>query len=620
MCGIAGAYFRADGDAERAVRAICARMYTRGPDAEGIWHDPSIRVCLGHRRLSIIDPDPRANQPFLSEDGRYAIVFNGEIYNYRALRERLLAGGAHLRTASDTEVILQLFRREGAGLLTKLRGMFAFGIWDAEARSLFLARDPYGIKPLYLANTAKGLMFASQVKALLASGQVGRALDPAGAAGFFLWGSVPEPFTLHREIRPVPPGCHITVTEDGVGEPIVYADLTDALRRSAAAEEGWVEELHTALRDSVAAHMVADVPVAVLLSGGVDSGAVAGIAREHVASLEGFTVAFREFAGDHTNEVPRAALTAQLYGIRHTIRTVENAEFVHDLPRILDAMDQPSIDGVNTWFAAKGVAERGYKVVLSGVGGDELLGGYSTFRTLPQLHALGRFIPRHGPLHSAARAVFGAAAAAFGKPKMAAIADLAGTVEGSYLLLRGLMLPGELQLVLGEACAEAGFERLTAATGVTHWGTMPAAGRTAALESTRYLRNQLLRDSDWASMGHSIELRTPLVDWHLLRAFAPHMASVLRFGGKRLLGGTPQPPLPFGIVEARKTGFGLPMQKWLGSVLAHRIAATPPTLRAPWARQWASIVAEEFGLSLARRPHVQSGARRASDVTQTLVD
>ena len=568
-------------------------MRLRGPDASGEWFDGEAGVCLGHRRLAIIDLDARANQPFVSSDGRYVTVYNGEIYNYRELGAELEAGGVRLRTTSDTEVALELFRRDGAAAFPKLRGMFALVIWDTEQRTLTLARDPNGIKPLYLASTPSGVLFASQVKALLDSGLVSRSVDPAGAVGFYIWGSVPEPFTAYEQIQAVPAGAVSTV-KGGRVETVRFADIASAWADAESAPDDLAAVVRAALEDTVRAHLVSDVPVGVLLSGGVDSGVVAGLMAEFGQAVEGVTIAFEEFAGGGRDEVPRARDIARAYGLKHTIRPVNKAEFLADAPRILDAMDQPSIDGVNTWFGAKAIAERGYKVALSGIGGDEIFCGYDTFRRAPQLHRAGRAIALAGPLRALAAPAFAAAARLARQPKLAALPRHAGTLDGAYMLWRALLTPGELNGLLPKEMVRDGLERLELAGPSRGRAQEAGARQIAALESRRYLRNQLLRDSDWASMAHSLELRTPLVDWTLQRSLGGYATSFLEGRGKRLMAQAPRTPLPASVTEHRKTGFGLPIGDWLaeaGLMPAH----VPPQMQAPWARGWACAVAESFG-------------------------
>jgi asparagine synthase (glutamine-hydrolysing) len=596
MCGIAGVYAAQPAAPEAlvaAVEAMNTRLAARGPDASGL-SICSDSLVLGHRRLSIIDLDPRSNQPLLSRDGRSAIVFNGEIYNYRELRAGLIAAGEALATQGDTEVLLALYRRHGRDMLGRLRGMFALAIWDEPSQSLWLARDPHGIKPLYHAQTPRGFAFASQVKALLASGWVSPQPSGAGMAGFYLWGSVPEPWTTHRDIRALPAGHWLEVRAGQASTPRCWYDVrrhwqVPAQRCSAAELEARVR---AAVVDSVRAHRVADVPVGVFLSGGIDSGAISGVMAAGGAAVEGITLGFAELAGSAADEVPGARAIARQYAIRHHVRRVTRAEFEADLPRIMDAMDQPSIDGINTWFASKAAAERGYKVVLSGVGGDELFGGYASFERVPRalrLAACARRAPGAGALLGRLGAL---AAVLRAQPKLRFVWPLLATLEGAYQLERGLFLPAELPLVMGEAAAHEALEVLGdfASSGAARARDERAA--VGLLESTHYLRNQLLRDSDWASMAHSLELRTPLVDVRLLEELAPLLGQFGGGAGKRLLAMSPQRPLAADIVGRRKTGFGVPMGVWWPDPAAP--AGAFALRRAPWARRWARYVAARW--------------------------
>lgn len=601
MCGIAGfvpSPSMAEQSALDPVRSMTTRMSLRGPDAEGLWSGKG--VVLGHRRLAILDLDARANQPMVSTDGRYAIVFNGEIYNFRELRRALQANGVAFRTTSDTEVLLALFAREGERMLPRLRGMFAFAIWDTQSRELFLARDPYGIKPLYYTRTREGLLFASQVKALLASGLVSTEREPAGLAGFYLWGSVPEPWTLFRDLFALPAGHWLRVRAGVPESPVCWNDIRTHWQKEGCnvTVQELQERVRHAVRDSVRAHLVADVPVSVFLSGGIDSAAIAGLMSGLGAHVEGITIGFEEFAGRHEDEVPVAAAIAAHYGLPHYIRRVSPDEFDQDIPRILDAMDQPSIDGVNTWFASKAAAERGYKVALSGVGGDELFCGYSSFRQIPRTAALGQAMA----CIPGARALLGTPCAYLAKsrsqPKLAGVPDFMDSLEGAYFLNRSLFLPEELPALMPADIARDGMTRLGGSPpGMTRAEARDGASAVGLLESTQYLRNQLLRDSDWASMGHSLELRTPLVDAKLLETLGPFVSGFADGAGKAMLAHSPQKRLPQSVINRPKSGFGLPMAKWLSEITDHRVGTEVPFLtgpRTPWARRWAWFVIERM--------------------------
>jgi asparagine synthase (glutamine-hydrolysing) len=491
-------------------------------------------------------------------------------------------------------------------MLADLRGMYAFAILDRRDGTLFLARDPYGIKPLYYAADGGTFRFASQVKALLAGGAVSREPDPAGQVGFFLWGSVPEPFTGHLAIKALPAGCHMTVTREGVGDPVRHHSLAgvyaDAERRAPARLDPveWREAARAALLDSVRHHLVADVPVGAFLSAGIDSGALVGLMRDAGQSdIQTVTLSFEEFRGRADDEGPLAAEVAARYGTRHVNRIVTEAEFQADLPLIQAAMDQPSVDGINTWFVSKAAAELGLKVVLSGLGGDELLGGYPSFRDIPQWVArmapLAR-IPFAGSLSRRAASLI--RPERFGlNPKLAGMLEHGGSYAGAYLLRRGLFMPHELGEVLDPDTIRAGLARLAplapAEAALDPTPSSPFA-RVAVLESALYMRNQLLRDTDWASMAHSLEARVPLVDSVLLETLAPFLAHPDYRPGKRVLAEAPSVPLPESLIGRPKTGFSTPIARWLQNGPAAAARARVPSLahaRTPWARRWAYDVA-----------------------------
>ena len=379
MCGIVGIYsYHAVADPVDRQELIRIRdhMAARGPDGRGEWHSGSHQLSLAHRRLSIIDTSDSGAQPMASADSKFVVTFNGEIYNYRELRSALEASGQMFRSQSDTEVLLHLYAQKGERMVHDLRGMFAFAIWDSERGCLFLARDPYGIKPLYYADDGRTFRFASSVRALLSGGQISRTADVAGLVGFFLLGNVPEPFTTYRDIRALPAGSWMVIDKAGAREPVHYASIASVYRDAEAQAPDFPEaDLHerfrAALLDSVRHHLVSDVPVGAFLSAGVDSGALIGLMRDAgQRDIRTVTLAFEEFRGTSSDEAPLAGVVAKHYGTHHTTRWVGSAEFHRDLPQIIEAMDQPSIDGINTWFVTKAAHEHGLKVAISGVGGD----------------------------------------------------------------------------------------------------------------------------------------------------------------------------------------------------------------------------------------------------------
>jgi asparagine synthase (glutamine-hydrolysing) len=561
MCGLAAILCRNPAppvDAEELTR-IRDRMAARGPDSHGLWVDG--QIGLAHRRLSIIDLSESGAQPMASQDGRHRIVFNGEIYNYRVLKAELEAAGTVFRSDSDTEVILELYRRHGAEALARLRGMFAVALWDAEKRGLLLARDGFGIKPLYIADDGRTLRAASQVKALLAGGAIDSAPDPAGHAGFFLWGHVPEPHTLYRAIRPLPAGTWLWTGIDGTRKQGRFFDLPQEIA-AARAQPLDRERLRAALADSVRAHLIADVPVGVFLSAGLDSATIAALAAEQAATpVRSMTLGFDEFAGTAKDEAPQAERIAAHCRTEHQTRRVTAADFARGRRQILADMDQPSVDGVNTWFVAREARALGLKVALSGLGGDELFGGYASFRQIPRLVALCRPLSLLPGLGKLARVVSAPWIARVAPPKAAGLLELGTRYGDAYLLRRGLMMPWELPQVLPPDMARDGWRELAPglALEAAHAGIAAPRLKVSALEACFYMRNQLLRDADWAGMAHSLEIRVPLVDTELWRAVLPLCA------GKRDMAACARPALPAEILERPKTGFFVPVAEWLGA-------------------------------------------------------
>ena len=624
MCGIAGifAYHYAAPAVDRdELRAIRDHMTARGPDGRGEWYSENGRVGFGHRRLAIIDLSNHAAQPMASADGRLVISFNGEIYNFQALRRQLEQKGYRFRTHSDTEVLLHLYAEKGEAMVHDLRGMFAFALWDEKKQAMLLARDPYGIKPLYYADDGWTLRFASQVKAILAGGKASRQPEPAGIVGFYLFGSVPEPYTTYQDIRAVPAGSWLWVDATGPAAPVRYCSISgiweDAERKQTAVED--IETtIREALLDSVRHHLVADVPVGAFLSAGIDSGALVGLISEIQAggcdanasllrkkggsrsTIQTITVAFQAFKGTHSDESPLAATVADHYGTKHTTRYVTEREFQEELPGILDAMDQPTIDGINIWFVAKAAREQGLKVAVSGLGGDELFGGYPSFREIPRwLRWL--WLPSHIPgvgvaaekLQIACNPLF-----AHINPKAAGMIRYGRDYAGAYLLKRGLFLPNELTRIIDADLVAEGLRRLQPhrciQQAIEPAPTGPYA-KVAALESSLYMRNQLLRDTDWAGMAHSLEIRVPLVDVWLLRRLAKALVSSNTEDPKKLLASAPGRPLPDAVVHRAKSGFSTPISQWQQQISSIRQWRTIPLLtqqNCPWARRWAYSIIE----------------------------
>lgn len=562
MCGIAGTYCHAGGVVGReALLAVRDAMSARGPDGAGLWMSDDGRIGLAHRRLAIIDLSEAGAQPMAWQGGRLRIAFNGEIYNHRELRAGLETKGHVFHSGSDTEVLLALYAERGPSFINALRGMFALALWDEDRQGLLLARDPFGIKPLYYADDGRTLRFASQVKALLAGGEIAADPDPAGYAGYCTLGSVPEPFTLYRAIRALPAGSTLWIDRSGARRLRAYWSLREVLSGEGQAPmPANLSALGNALQDSMRHHMVSDVPVGLFLSAGLDSSMLAALASAEGGRIDAITLGFQEYAGTPDDEVPAAEETARFFGMRHEIHRIGREEFRAHGERLLQAMDQPSIDGVNTYFVSLAARRAGLKVALSGLGGDEWFAGYPSFRDVPRLAAL----PRWGGTGRWLRRLSAPLVSRLSSPKYAGLLEYGGSYAGGYLLRRALHMPWELGRILDPAFAAQGWRDLALMERLeeTVAGIASPRLKVTALELSWYMRNQLLRDADWAGMAHSVEIRVPFVDAEFARRIAPHLA-VSGAPGKREVAHALPVPLPGALLNRPKTGFSVPVRQWL---------------------------------------------------------
>ncbi len=628
MCGIAGILSYAPSAPavdERELLRMREQMLRRGPDGAGLWLDGRQRIGLAHRRLAIIDPRPEGAQPMASACGRLQLVFNGEIYNFQQLRAELQREGCHFVSQTDTEVLLHLYLRDGERMCDRLRGMFAFAIWDSRDHSLLLGRDVFGIKPLYLHDDGRTLRFASQVKALMAGGAISAEPEPAGHVGYWIWGHVPEPWSLYRGLVSLAPGSTLRVLANGSRQQRQFSSVAqlwagrgtqaqtqtepdDAPSAPAATGPGALRE---AVLDSVRHHLIADVPVGVFLSAGIDSATIAALAAECGGQLRTVTLGFEEYRGSADDETVLAEAIAKRYGAQHQTVWISRKQFEGSTAQVLADMDQPSIDGLNTWLVAQAAAGAGLKVALSGVGGDEFFGGYPSFRHVPRMRAIARPLagwPAAGRLlRQAAWPLLKRA----GPGKLASLFEYGGSWEGAYLLRRAVRLPWKLTApatpghpawqalpALDPVFVRQGLQRLADDTPSPWHGQAQASPHqiVSTLEATRYMRSQLLRDADWAGMAHSVEIRVPLVDSQLLAHLA-HLCQMVQTGAathasKADLAGCARPPLPVGVVRRPKTGFNVPVVHWLQGALnvaAHH-AATPSS----GIQTWQETVARSF--------------------------
>jgi asparagine synthase (glutamine-hydrolysing) len=606
VCGIAGA-FAFDRGAEPINRDVVLRLNDlqrrRGPDGAAIWSSEDNSVVLGHRRLAIIDTGSSGAQPMSDVTGRWVISFNGEIYNYRALRQELEQLGRVFRSNSDSEVLINAVAHWGEAALRKLRGMYAFALWDSLERELWLARDPYGIKPLYVAANQGAIWFASQARPLALSAPVDTRRDAAALTGFYLWGHVPEPFSWWAGVRMFPAG-HVQRIRAGraFASPIAFDSVQDRyLNRTA--EPISSGDLRALMLDSVRHHLVSDVPVGIFLSAGIDSNVLASLAAELGTKLRTVTLAFEEYSGTPDDEAPLAEAAAKQLQSEHVTVRIGRSEFEALLDDFLKCMDQPSIDGLNTYLISRAAAQQGLKVALSGLGGDELFGGYPSFRQMPQILKWGQRVGFVKPLGRAVQSLMTALPLAGISPKAAGLLSYSGDIASAYLLRRALFLEGELDLLIDKTWVKEGLERLSTLSALTDTiRTLSNAGapvhpQIAALESCWYMRNQLLRDTDWSSMAHGLEVRVPFVDVNVLDRLGPAIASALP-PTKQALARCAQ-RLPAAMLARPKTGFTTPVRKWI----AEHTGSSARGLRG-----WAAQVHRSFRTTPQSSPQLIAAA------------
>lgn len=597
MCGIAGFQYSSSSEIipqerhDRLNQAVHS-MLRRGPDSKGLYESDCHSSYIGHTRLAIQDLDPRSNQPFFSANKRYSIVFNGEIYNFQELKKSLLKNHL-LRTSSDTEVLLELFILLGPSCLSHLRGMFAFAIWDNIKKELFLARDSYGIKPLYFIEEFNHFSFASQISTLIYKRDDLKIIEPAGIVGFYLMGSVPDPWTIYKNIFSLEKGSYIVVRNGKIVSKTLwnnFASNWSCVENS----ENILDEVSTAVQDSVSSHLIADVPVSVFLSGGIDSSVIASLAAENT-KVTGINISFNEFKGTKDDELPLAKSVAKSLNIDFLNKVITKEEFESDFDEIIGSIDQPSIDGINTWYASKAANELGFKVALSGLGGDEIFCGYPSFNQLPKIYTFKKNFKPFPFSDEILNFSFSIASKALKKNKIKYLNKYSDSLSKLYFFKRSNFLPHEILRLVDVDIFEEGISKLEESfLGTSNIDLQPKIedlkdiSKLSFLESNFYMHNQLLRDSDWASMHHSLELRTPLVDSYLLQSIGKYIPSMHKFPKKQLLASSTNKPLPDFILSKPKTGFSTPLAEWINSTLKNKSwSLQKEHLEISWSKKWA---------------------------------
>ena len=602
MCGIAGVVsLKQDMQLNKLLlRSISQQIAYRGPDDSGYWYSHCNQVGLAHNRLSIIDPCERSNQPMLYSQGRYVMTYNGEIYNYKSLRKELKNKGYEFNTQSDAEVVMAMYDCFSSKMLDKLRGMFSLAIWDNQKNELFAARDPFGIKPFYYATLADEFVFSSSVKSIAQSPGIALNESAAGWCGFLIHGSVPEPFTIYEQIKALPAGHYLKVCKNGKIDLTryfsIYEEYTNCEHTDSTAVD--YEIMAANLSDSVDQHMVADVPVGLFLSSGIDSNVIAYHARKNL-DLVGFTLDFEDF-GEQDNESKLAVMSAEFLGIKHKVLKLGSDQSADLIEPFFSSMDLPSIDGLNVWMISKAVAQQGFKAVLSGLGGDEVFAGYPSFRDVPKFDKVITILNKTNfssmPLTKLSRLF-----ASLSHPKLSGfMASTENSFYHAYQLKRNLYLNQDLSLYFDAGFISNGIDELNAEdekTAIQLNTINNTYLKVSALEIDNYMKNQLLRDADWASMSHSLELRVPFIDRHLINVCARQLIKIKAPEKRAIMNKMMINCLPNSIFTKEKTGFETPVKSWLESnsqLQGWRSQNHLQGSQIPWARRWAHEVQSRF--------------------------
>ena len=580
VCGIVGIIARNDHVSSDLLERATTSLAHRGPDDSGTvilretLPEP-LEIGLGNTRLAILDLSSLGHQPMQDQETGNWIVYNGEIYNFREVRQKLEREGAQFSSHSDTEVLLKAYGHWGERCLHELRGMFAFGIWDAHHHRLFVARDPMGIKPLYYYAAGASFLFSSEVRTLLGTGLVPRRLEYAGLLNYLSFGSVYDPHTLIEGVNSLRPG-HYLVWEKGQTREVMYWDLGAGEQNRAPAEptsrlpsqrerRKLEDELLGILEDAVRLQFVSDVPVGVFLSGGIDSSSLVALLSRSGVRLKTFSLIFQEA---DFSEVEHSRAIAEKFHTEHQEIPISQQALLAAMPGAIRAMDQPTIDGVNTYFVSYEARAVGIKVALSGLGGDEMFAGYSSFETVPQMERFVRWwthVPKE--LRVPMAAAFARAMPETDRNrKIEVLARNDGSLVHPYFLSRMLFTPHQCDRLL-PASNKSARDRANATLweSVSRTRGLDTVNRVSYLESRCYMLNTLLRDADFMSMAHGLEVRVPLIDSRLAeRLFAvPGSWKIDDGTPKHLLVGALRGALPTQIVHRPKRGFTLPFKHWL---------------------------------------------------------
>lgn len=612
MCGICGIYSQKGNikELETFVGRMNNSQRHRGPDDGGVFVDEKNGLVLGHRRLSILDVSSAGHQPMSYagksekrkvKSDKFLIVFNGEIYNFKELRKDLEEKGYEFKTKTDTEVILALYAEYGEESFSMLRGMFAFVLWDEEKKKLFLVRDRYGIKPLYYAKSDFGVVFASTVGAIKVSEMINLTENKDAKIYFLTFGSIPGPYTTFNEIKSVKPGYFLEISNPPAGGGKIGIDAANAMtvkenkyydsslpffKKTNDLREIAVKKIRGILEESVRLHLISDAPLGVFLSGGLDSSVLAALsAKMRKTRIMTLGIDFKE--KEFSEAKYRTEVVSRIKS-DHKETIVSKDDFNKEIGNIFSFMDQPSIDGVNTYFVSRAAKQIGLKTVLSGIGSDEIFMGYHYFRVVKFIRLAQKLSPKF---------IFSLL------PKKGKWGRLQWLKEKhpfySYIALRGIFSPLEITEILkiNEKEVWAAVRKLLdILPKKNELKKLSAPDLQSYFDLSFYMQNQLLKDTDFMSMAHSLEIRVPFLD-HILVEYLSSLPAEMKLSGKypkQLLIDAVSDILPRSVRERSKMGFTFPFQKWfsdLSLVNSYKLSVTD---KDHWSRYWAKIILDKF--------------------------
>jgi asparagine synthase (glutamine-hydrolysing) len=575
MCGICGIipnnHTKAGSEPDTTLEFLhhmLRAMHHRGPDAQQASQLPGLQgAAFGHTRLSILDLSENGNQPMFNEDKTVVLVANGEIYNYRELRQELQSRKHHFVSTSDSEVILHAYEEYGTEAFARIRGMYAFALYDQKKEHILLKRDPLGIKPLYICETSAFIAFASEVRALLAL-PIDRQIDHEAIAAFMMMGCISAPHTHIKAIQALLPGQLVTIQRGQISRTNGNA-IRDYIFSAAEAPPPATDTIKACLHDSMQRHLISDAPIGLFLSGGIDSGTLAGLATAtgHT-NIRGVCVTVPE---NDMDESRYARLTAQRYGISMQEIPLTKDVFEDSMSQFMRDVDMPTCDGFNTFIVSRAAKQAGFKAAISGVGGDELFAGYPTFCWVPFFTHFSRTLDVFGkrPRALAARLLRSCIRSSAATRVSLLMQQYRADQRISYLAYRGMFVSDVLsQLLVPDMAhaAENAFHRFMETTAWANEPSLPTPLVVAGLEIDRYMQPMLLRDADNFSMAHSLEVRTPFVDETVLQTCLPALAHTSHPADRHpkwLLRQVLDTPLPDPVVTRKKQGFTFPWQDWM---------------------------------------------------------